>query len=218
MPYSILIPIHNEADTLPVLLDELKPYAYDHEILLIDDGSTDTSNNLLAKCPFITLLHLENNAGKGVAIRKGIEKAKYDKIVITDGDLELETAELNKLMVLDKQTGLECTFGSRYNIINPFKSVWDFGNFFLTGVFNLIHGSELSDALCCGKAFFKGDIKLDALQSTSFDIDVELASMLLKKLPAIEIIPLSYDRRKIHEGKKLRFKDGWKILKRILFS
>ena len=103
MPYLILIPIHNEAGNLPVLLDELKPYAYDHELLLIDDGSTDTSNDLLAKCPFITLLHLENNAGKGLAIRKGIVKAKYDKIVITDGDLELETSELNKLMIIDKE-------------------------------------------------------------------------------------------------------------------
>ena len=216
MPYTVIIPIHNEETNIPTLLEGMELYAKNHEILIIDDGSTDGSAQLLTDCSFINLIKLENNLGKGIAIRTGIENAKYDKIVITDGDLELDPKEINQLMILDKMTGIKCVFGSRYEDINPFESLWEFGNFFFTGLFNTVQGSNLSDALCCGKAFFKGDIKLDALQSTSFDIDVELASMLLKKLPAIEIIPLSYDRRKIHEGKKLRFKDGWKILIRIL--
>ena len=70
MAYTIIIPIHNEEVNIPALLEGLKPYTSGHEVLIIDDGSTDISNNLLVKCPFITLLHLENNAGKGVAIRK----------------------------------------------------------------------------------------------------------------------------------------------------
>jgi hypothetical protein len=75
--------------------------------------------------------------------------------------------------------------------MKPFESLWEFGNFFLTGLFNLVHGSQLSDALCCGKMFFKDDGILETLCSTGFDIDVELSSLLLKKLPSIEIIPLT---------------------------
>ena len=74
----------------------------------------------------------------------------------------------------------------------------------------------MPDALCCGKAFSKHNIELSSLRSIGFDIDVELASILIEKTPSIEIVHLSYNRRKTNESKKLRFQDGWIILKRIL--
>ena len=216
--YSIIIPIHNEEANIPALLKGLEFYAKNHEILIIDDGSQDDSYELLSKCSFIQFVRFEQNSGKGVAIRKGLEMAAYEQIIISDGDMELDPAEINKLMVLDKELGIVCVFGSRYENIKPFTSFWDFGNFFFTGLFNMIHGSDHSDALCCAKAFFRDDLNLENISAIGFDIDVELAGHLTKNLSEIQTVYLSYKRRSKKEGKKLSFKDSWHILKRILKS
>ena len=159
---------------------------------------------------------MEKNSGKGAAIRKGLEEATHDKIVISDGDMELDPKEINRLMILDMGNGLNCIFGSRYETINPFASSWEFGNFFFAGLFNMVHGSQHTDTLCCAKAFYRSYINIEKLQSTGFDIDVELAATLNKKNINIKIVYLGYTRRSKDEGKKLRFSDGWTILKRIL--
>ena len=84
MPYTIIIPIHNEEANIPALLEGLKPYNISHEILIIDDGSTDGSYKLLKEYSFINLIRLEYNSGKGIAIRRGIENSAHEKIVISD--------------------------------------------------------------------------------------------------------------------------------------
>ena len=119
-------------------------------------------------------------------------------------------------MILDKESGIVCVFGSRYENIKPFTSLWNFGNFFFTGLFNMVHGCQHTDVLCCAKAFYKSYINIEKLQSTGFDIDVELAVTLKKKNIEIKTVYLGYTRRSEDEGKKLRFSDGWTILKRIL--
>ena len=121
-------------------------------------------------------------------------------------------------MILDKDPGIVCVFGSRYENITPFTSLWEFGNFFFTGLFNMVHGSDHSDALCCAKAFFRDDLNLENISAIGFDIDVELAGNLTKNLSEIQTVYLSYKRRSKKEGKKLSFKDSWHILKRILKS
>jgi hypothetical protein len=90
------------------------------------------------------------------------------------------------------------------------------GNFFFTGLFNLIQKNNLTDALCCAKAFYKSQIDTELLKSIGFDIDVELAAILVNKNEHVKEIPLSYSRRDRSEGKKLRLIDGWSILKRIV--
>ena len=121
--------------------------------------------------------------------------AAYEQINISDGDIELDPAEINKLMILDKDSGIVCFFGSRYENIKPFASLWEFGNFFFTGLFNMIHGSDHSDALCCAKAFFRDDLNLENISAIGFDIDVELAGHLTKNLSKIHTVYLSYERR-----------------------
>jgi glycosyltransferase involved in cell wall biosynthesis len=218
MPYSIILPVHNEEKHIPKLLSELEPYASRHEILVVDDGSTDGSLELLQDCSFITLVNLNQNSGKGAAFREGLTHAKYNKIILTDGDLELDPAELDQLMILDDEEPTTCVFGTRYLRINPFHSILDLGNFFFTGLFNFIHQKNLTDALCCAKAFFKSQVDPEQLKSIGFDIDVELAAILVNKNVHVREIPLTYTRRDWSEGKKLRLKDGWSILRRIVKS
>ena len=115
-----------------------------------------------------------------------------------------------------KISDINCVFGSRYETMNIFSSFWNIGNFFLTGLFNIVHRSQNSDALCCSKAFYRDDLDLEKISANGFDIDVEISAALTKKMNEIKSVYLSYTRRSQTEGKKLNYWDGWSILKQIL--
>ena len=132
MSYSFIIPIYNEEITIPLLLKELKEYSSRNEILFINDGSTDRSFDLLSEASYWKLLNLEKNSGKGSAVKMGIQNSMYDKIIIFDGDLEIESSEIKKLMILNKSHNIDCIFGSRYKSINPFDSIWSLGTSFFS--------------------------------------------------------------------------------------
>ena len=138
---------------------------------------------------------------KGIDIRKGLEKASYEKIIISDGDMELDPKEINTLMILDKENDVHCVFGSRYKTIHPFTSFWDFGNFFFTGLFNVLNGSQHSDALCCAKAFYKDDLNQKKIYANGFDIDVEIAVALTKNTKTTENTNVPKKKRKRQKQK-----------------
>ena len=221
MPYSIIIPIYNEYNTLKTLLKNLKRYyKLGHEIIIIDDGSTDQSKLVLKKCSFINLLVLDKNHGKGIAIRTGLEKSKNEKIIIYDGDLELKIGDISKFMNLDRKNKIYSIMGFRFKHLGLIRSGVDWGNFIFTTFFNLLYRSCHKDILCCAKSFYRKDIPIKELKSIGFDIDVEISSYLTlnnrgKYIPQIF---LHYNRRSLFEGKKLKISDGWVILKRILLS
>lgn len=219
MPYSIIIPVYNEVDKLKTLLNELEEYSINgHQILIVNDGSNDGSINILKENLFINLINLKRNYGKGIALKVGIFKSKNKKIIIFDGDLELKTKNIYRLMKLDKTNGIHCQMGNRFNSLNPIKSSHDWGNFIFTVYFNFFNSTNHKDILCCAKSFYKTDIQIKYLKSTGFDIDLELSSYLSinSRGKRIDQVFLNYKRRSINEGKKLRISDGWKILKRLL--
>jgi glycosyltransferase involved in cell wall biosynthesis len=214
--YSIIIPIHNEAKSIPSLISSLEYFSQDNEILIVDDGSTDQSALFLKKCSFITLISIPKNKGKGNAIQSGIKNASHEKIILFDGDLEMDLREMEKGMILNKNKNIDAVFGARVQVLNPFVSLLDFGNFFLNGIFNFIHQKHFTDVLCGCKAFYKSDINLNSIQSYGFDIDVEIASILVKNNCNIMEFPIQFNRRSVEEGKKLKMSDGWIILSRLL--
>lgn len=185
-----------------------------HEIIIVDDGSSDNSYNILSKYKFIKLIQLDKNYGKGVAIKEGIKYSSNEKLILFDGDRELKTNQIHKLMVLDDMK-IRSAFACRKMDRNFNNMLWNIGNRFFTFIFNLIHNSSLKDALCCAKSFNKSDILVEKLQSSKFDIDVEIACQLIKTNSIIYNVYLDYDRRGTKQGKKLRIKDGIIILYRI---
>ena len=217
--YSILIPVHNEANSIPLLLEALKVYSdLGHEIIIIDDGSNDGSRDILKNCKIIKLILLTKNKGKGYALKKGLANASNDRIVVYDGDMELNPLEISKLMILEQKSDIRFVMGYRYKSLSPFKSNLDWGNFMFTSLFNILFRSRHKDILCCAKVFYKSDLEGYDIISNEFDIDIELASLYTiinrgKKIPQIF---LSYNRRTIEEGKKLKVSDGWSILYRII--
>ena len=219
MGYSIIIPIYNEEKTIDTLLPQLKKlYFGENQIIIINDGSTDRTLEILKKYPFIKLITFTKNQGKGSAIREGLLRSQYDKIVIYDGDLELDTHEIYKLMKLNKSQGIHTLFGTRFNNLSPFKSKIDWGNFIFTTFFNIRFNCCHKDILCCAKSFYRSDLPIKKIRSTGFDIDVELSFFLTKINLGknIKQVLLNYKRRGFNDGKKLHISDGWIILKRIL--
>ena len=217
--YSIIIPIYNEKESIPYLLSSLDIYLNEgNEIIIIDDGSTDGSSKILKNNKKITLIEINSNKGKGYAIRKGLKKATNNKIVIFDGDLEIHTSEIRKLMVLDKSNNIFSTMGYRFEDINPFNSAFDFGNYFFRIFYNFLFQSQQKDVLCCAKSFYIEVINSSQLQSKGFDIDIEISYILSvgKSLPNPLPIKMHYRRRKVNDGKKLKISDGWVILIRII--
>ena len=219
MPYTILIPIHNEINSIPFLLNSLKVYyKQGHEVIIIDDGSDDGSTEILNKSKFIKLIIIDYNKGKGFAIKQGLKKITNDKVLIFDGDMEINPIEISKLMLLDKNKNISCVMGHRFKSLSPFKSNFDWGNFMFTSFFNIVFKSNHKDILCCAKAFYYSDIKKYVIISNRFEIDVELSSFfsILYKKREISAVLLNYHRRTIEEGKKLKISDGWSILSRII--
>ena len=216
--YSIIIPVFNEVKIIPQLLKDLEQFkSLGHEILIVDDGSNDGSYNILSKCEFISLIHHEKNSGKGIAIRNGLKKASNEKIVLFDGDRELRTKEIHNLMILDKNKNVQLVFATRKMIHNYNNFIWTAGNNFLTFIFNIMHNSNLTDALCCAKSFYKSDLNVNQIKSNNFDIDVEIACNLIqKKNNNYKAVRLDYVRRNKKQGKKLRLRDSLSILFRIL--
>ena len=214
--YSIIIPVYNEISLIPKLLSDLKKYHLNgHEIIIIDDGSNDGSSRLLSNCNFIKLIVNKINKGKGYAIREGLKIAKNEKIVLFDGDNELNPNQIHKIMILNKKNNIKCVLGNR-KADEKTKSFWDIGNYFLTKLFNIFNDSDLKDALCCAKSFFKSDLNINELKSSKFDIDVEIASKLIAINENITTIDLKYVRRKKNQGKKLKIIDSFYIIIRML--
>ena len=215
--YSIIIPIHNELNSIPALLEGLQCYIdKGHEVIIVDDGSNDGSTEILESSKEINLIKINKNRGKGYALKEGLKGANYKRIIIYDGDLELNPSEISKLMILNKKTGIRAVVGYRFESVNPLKSNFDLGNFMFTSFFNILFQANNKDILCCAKAFLVDDIKSYELVSNRFDVDIELYIVLaIYNKNKIIQVPMNYIRRNFKEGKKLRLSDGWSILARI---
>ena len=132
--------------------------------------------------------------------------------------MELHTSDISKLMFLNEENGIRAIMGYRYRSLNPFKSNFEWGNFMFTSFFNILFQTNHKDILCCAKAFYVDNIKIQDIKSQGFDIDVELSSVLtiVNKKSIIPQVAMKYDRRDVTQGKKLKVSDGWIILERVL--
>ncbi len=230
---SIVIPAYNEAGTIAAVLDKVAAVALPlpRELIIVDDGSRD------ATCQAVTTWIARNcqvparlvrhaaNAGKGAAVRTGIAAAGGDVLLIQDADLEYEPGDYPAILEPILSGRASVVYGSRVRGANT--SGWisrrqRLANRLLTGLTNLLCGSNLTDMETCYKAFAAEAIKPLHLKACRFDIEPEITIKLLRSGRRIIEVPITYRGRGKAEGKKINWKDGihglWAIVKYRFFS
>jgi dolichol-phosphate hexosyltransferase len=213
---SVLVPVHNEERTLPALLDAVEARPEVYELVVVDDGSTDATAEILAARRFrrrTQVIRHPTNRGKGSAIRTAIAAASGDVAVIQDADLEYDPNDFPQLLAPLTRPGVDIVFGTRSFSSHSAYSFWFvMGNKAVTLWNNLLFNSYLSDLETCYKLMpLEIWRKLD-LRSDGFEIEPEITAKLLKNGYRIFEVPISYAARSRAEGKKLTYRDGVRAL------
>lgn len=221
---SILIPVYNEKHTIEILLDEVKkieiPSGMEKEIIVVDDGSTDGTKEILKKLEekknnSLKIFYNEKNMGKGATISKALSHSTGDICLIQDADLEYNPKEYKNLLEPIISGDADVVYGSRF-IPSHYARVlyfWHYlGNRFLTFLSNSFTNLNLSDMETCYKVAIGPLFKSIPIRSKRFGIEPEITSKFAKRKFRIYEVPISYKGRTYLEGKKITWWDGIKTL------
>jgi dolichol-phosphate mannosyltransferase len=225
MRISIVIPVYNEFRSLPLVLQRViaapLPAGCDREIIVIDDGSTDGTTDLVRQCREsapILVHHSLVNFGKGAAIRVGLAKATGDIVLVQDGDLEYDPADYPRILEPLVSGRADVVYGSRF-LANPRGMKWAnwLANKVLTLTANLLFGAGITDEATAYKAFRTAVLREFRLTCLRFEFCPEVTAKVRRLGHAIHEVPISYNARGIAEGKKIRWQDGvqalWTLVK-----
>ena len=210
MRLSVIIPVYNERATIIQLLSRVAAINIEKEIIVVDDCSTDGTRAVLKEhhdATFTLLLH-DYNQGKGAALRTGFGHATGEFVIIQDADLEYDPSDFSKLLAIVESENAAVVYGSRLATSQPTMTLRHFvGNRLLTGLTNLLYGSQLTDMETCYKLLDRRLVKNLDLVSNSFNVEPEITAKLLKQGVTIHEVPISYSGRSFAEGKKISWKD-----------
>jgi len=230
MKLSIVVPVFNEQKTVVRILGKLADFkleGIEKEIIIVNDGSTDNTANLIKKFSNkFKIISYNNNQGKGMAVVTGIKNSHGDYIIIQDADLEYDPNQIKNLIkpIIEKKS--EVVYGTRLNRLpnlkrdekNPLFLLHYLGNRFLSLITSILYGQWITDMETCYKLFPRKAVETMKLSAKRFDFEPEITAKLLKKGYKILEVPITTKPRGYDEGKKLRtFKDGsvalWTLLK-----
>jgi len=223
MKLSIIIPCYNENSTIEKIIDKINNQKnFNKEIIVIDDcsndGTTKILNNLKDKISHLSIN--EKNYGKGFCIKKGIEMATGDIVLIQDADLEYDPNDYEKLVRPIIDDNADVVYGSRF-IGSDQKRVLFFwhslGNKFLTLLSNIFTNLNLTDMECCYKTFRSEILKGINLKENRFGFEPEITAKISKKDIRVYEVGIKYFGRKYSEGKKITWKDGFRAIYCIVY-
>ena len=225
---SVVMPVYNERFTLDkiirkVLEQEGKPGISTIQLVIVDDGSTDGSRDIIkelaAEYPQICVVFHEKNQGKSGAIKTGIDYADGEVIVIQDADLEYDPEEFSRLIRPICEGDADVVFGSRFLVADHRRVLYFWHstmNWFLTNLSNMLTDLTLTDMETCYKMFRAPLLKSIPISSTGFGLEPELTAKVAKRSFRIYEVPISYRGRTYDEGKKITWRDGMWALYYIL--
>ena len=227
MRLSIVIPVYNEEKTICEVIRRVEAVNRDKEIIIVDDGSTDGSRDLLKKYEVregFKVVYQPRNKGKGAALRPGFEKADGEIIIIQDADLENNPKDYPTLLepILDGRA--DAVYGSGF-LGGPHRVLffWHYlGNKILTILSNMFTNLNLSDMETGYKVFRRSILDSFTLKCDRFGFEPEFTSKIARNKLHIYEVPISYSGRDYSEGKKITWKDGiaalWFVFRFRFFS
>jgi|SRR5579871_792702 len=220
---SVLLPVYNERATLLDLLQRIRAVPVEKEVLIVDDASTDGTQELLKSqveghYPDVRVLYHARNQGKGAAIRTAIPYVTGEFCIIQDGDLEYDPADYVPILRVFQEQGAAVVYGSRFQqgwpkMRLPNKMV----NKLLAWMVRVLFRTPLTDEATCYKAFRTEVLQSLPLTCRRFEFCPEVTAKLIRRGHRIVEVPIHYAARSMAEGKKIRWTDGvaaiWTLLK-----
>ncbi len=195
----------------------------EREIVIVDDGSSDGTRDILSAwraeaAPDMQIHFHAENGGKGAALRTGFQHATGDILIIQDADLEYDPRDYVKVLGPLLEGRAPVVYGSRFlgGPRSAMSLTHTMGNKMLTVLTNLLYGTSLSDMETCYKCFRRDVIVGMPLRSRRFEIEPELTAKILKRGYTIFEVPISYNGRAFHEGKKITWRDGFSAMRTLV--
>jgi len=219
MKLSVVMPVYNERATLRAVIERVLAVPLQIELLCVDDGSKDGSREILAelqsKHPYLKVFLQPQNMGKGAALRRGIQEATGDFVIIQDADLEYDPGDYPALLgpLLDGKA--DVVYGSRFLGSGPHRVLYfwhSVGNSFLTLLSNCLTNINLSDMETCYKVFRREIIQSIPIEENRFGFEPEITVKIAKRRLRIYEVGIGYWGRTYEEGKKIGWKDGVRAL------
>ncbi|HEX9258097.1 MAG TPA: glycosyltransferase family 2 protein [Acidimicrobiales bacterium] len=219
MRISIVVPAYNEEAFIGEVLDQIEALdLVDCEVIVVNDGSTDDTEAIVKERQSDRIrLVTKPNGGKGSALRRGFEEASGDVVVVQDADVELRPANIPNLVAPIEAGRADVVYGSRFlQPVAGMRRSSRLANWFLTTLTNLIYRTKLTDMETAHKAISRTFLAELPLESSRYDIEVELTAKLARSGARIVEVPSTYTPRTVQEGKKIGIKDGIEAIGRIL--
>src|SRR5579871_1592939 len=215
MKLSVVMPIYNEQPTLIRVVERVLSVGLDVELLCVDDGSSDGCREILSSLqnqyPQIRVFLQPHNMGKGAALRRGIQEATGDYVVIQDADLEYDPKDYPRLLGPLEAGQADVVYGSRFLGGGPHRVLYfwhSVGNWLLTLLSNMITNLNMTDMETCYKVFRREVIQSIPIEENRFGFEPEITVKIARRQLRVYEVGISYAGRTYAEGKKIGWKDG----------
>lgn len=214
MEITSIIPVFNERKTIEEIVHRVKAVNIVDEIIIVDDGSTDGTREILEKYkedPLVKVILHDRNRGKGAAVRTGIKSATGEVLIIQDADLEYDPRDYPTLLKPIEEGIADVVYGSRFlgGARRPIL-YWNMvANKILTFLTNILYNNILSDMETGYKVFFREMVKDIPLRSHGFEFEPEFTAKILKRHMRIFEVPITFNPREYSQGKKIKAWDGF---------
>jgi glycosyltransferase involved in cell wall biosynthesis len=218
---SVIVPVFNERTTVAEVIRRIRAVSLpvDVEVVVVDDGSSDGTDKVLAALgdSTVRVINHPRNRGKGAAIRTGMEAVRGDLVLVQDADLEYDPADWSKLLEPILRGKARVVYGSRFTgeRKNMMPLHW-IGNRFLSLITNILYSTTLSDMETCYKLFDRRVLEGITIESDKFDFEPEITAKVLRRGFRIYEVPISYAGREADEGKKITWRDGFGAIKALV--